>query len=60
MTRHDLDCLRSSSQLTSMLSQSVRGHFVTVTEVGMHLLTYNPGRIYFHVTSRQPCWCTEQ
>ena len=32
-------CLYSSSQAILKLSQSVRGHIVTVIEVSMHLIT---------------------
>ena len=43
-TLQELCCLYSSSQAIFKLSQSVRGHFVTLIEVGRHLITYNPGQ----------------
>ena len=36
-------CLYSSSQAILKLSQSTTGHFVTLTESGMHLISCNPG-----------------
>ena len=42
---HDLYCWFSSSQATVKLNQTVRGHFVMLTEVGMHQITCNPGHI---------------
>ena len=44
-TLHDLPCLYSSSQEILQLSQSAKGHFVTLIEVGLHLITCNPGHI---------------
>ena len=38
-----LKCLYSSSQAILKPSQSVRGHFVTLIEVVMHLISCNPG-----------------
>ena len=44
-TLHDLPCLYSSSQEILLLSQSAKGHFVTLIKVGLHLITCNPGHI---------------
>ena len=44
-TLHDLYSLYSSSQAILKLSQSVRGHFVTLIEVCTLLITYNLGHI---------------
>ena len=38
-------CLYSSSQAILKLSQSASGHFVTLTESGMHLISCNPGHL---------------
>ena len=45
-----VSCLYSSSQAILKLSQSARGHFVTLTEIGIHLITCNPGHIWLHFT----------
>ena len=42
-TLRDLPCLISSSQAILKLSQSARGHFVTLMGGGVHLITCNPG-----------------
>ena len=39
-TLHDLPCLYSSSEAMLKLSQSARGHFVTLIEVGVQSRTY--------------------
>ena len=35
-----------SSEVMVTLTRSVRGHFVTLTKVDMHLIKRNPGRIF--------------
>ena len=45
-TLHDLYCQYSSSQTILKLSQSARGHFVTLIENGVHLITGNLGSFW--------------
>ena len=45
-TLHDIYCQYSSSQAILKLSQSARGHFVTLIESGVHLITGNPGSFW--------------
>ena len=40
-TLHDIYCQYSSSQVILKLSQSARGHFVTLIESGVHLIACN-------------------
>ena len=40
-TLHELRCLYFSSKAILQLSQSVRGHFVTLIEVRMHIISQN-------------------
>ena len=47
---HDLLCLYSSSQAILKLSQSARGHFMTLIESGVHYITCNPGHKYVVTT----------
>ena len=42
-TLHDFYCLYSLSQAILKLSLSARGHFVTLIENNMHLISCNPG-----------------
>ena len=44
-TLHDLYFLYSLSQAMLRFSQSVKGDFITWTEISMDLITCNPGHI---------------
>ena len=45
-TLHDLCSLYSSAKAILKLSQSARGHFVTLIDFRMHESTCSPGDIY--------------
>ena len=39
----DVNCLYSETQVMFKLARKARGHFVTLIEIGMHLIRVNPG-----------------
>ena len=53
-TLRDLCCMYSSSKAILKLSQSMRGHFVTLIEVSMHLITCNSGHVVYKERENEP------
>ena len=46
-TLNDLSCLYFSPEVTAKFTIRARKHFVTLVEIGLHLIECNPGHIFF-------------